>query len=265
MASSTSQAQKTAIVTGSTQGIGKAIAIQLAKDGFDICINDIPSKQQAIDDAVTEIKAFGRKAVGIAADVSRRAEVETLVQGSAERLGPLSVMVANAGITQVKPILELTEEDVDKIFKVNFNGVFNCYQVAAKQIIKQGTKGKLIGAASITAFKPFPIAAPYSASKWAVRGLTQAFAMELGAHGITCNAYAPGIVDTAQWAYADEVMAELTGAEKGETFKKYSADALLGRASTPQDVAGVVGFLAGGASDYMTGQTIIVDGGIQFS
>ena len=114
-------------------------------DGFDICVNDISSKQQAIDDTVAEINELGRKAVGIAADVSVRSEVESLVKQSAQTLGPLSVMVANAGITQVKQILDLTEQDVESIFKVNINGAFNCYQVAAKQFIRQGTKGKLIG------------------------------------------------------------------------------------------------------------------------
>ena len=118
----------------------------MARDGFDICVNDIASKQQAIDDTVAEINKVGRKAVGIAADVSVRDEVESLVKRSVESIGSLSVMVANAGITQVKPILDLTEHDVEHIFKVNVNGLFNCYQIAAKQFIKQGTKGKLIGA-----------------------------------------------------------------------------------------------------------------------
>ena len=109
------------------------------------------------------------------------------------------------------------------------------------------------------------MATHYSAAKWAVRGMTQAFAQGVAEHGITCNAYAPGIVDTAQWAYADEVLVSMTGGQKGDAFKAYGKKALLGRPSTPEDVAGVVGFLAGIASDYMTGQTIIVDGGIQFS
>ena len=118
---------------------------------------------------------------------------------------------------------------------------------------------------SITAYKPFHFAAHYSASKWAVRGLTQAFAMGVASHGITCNAYALGTVHTAQWDYADEELARLHGGQKGDELKRQGENILLGRVSIPEDVAGVVGFLAGSASDYMTGQTVIVDGGIQFS
>lgn len=114
------------------------------------------------------------------------------MQASVDELGPLSTMVANAGIAQVKGLLELTEEDLKRMFEVNVYGVHNCYSIAAKQMISQGHGGKIMGAASIVAFKPFPLLSHYSASKWAVRGLTQAYAMELAEHKITVNAYAPG-------------------------------------------------------------------------
>ena len=149
------------------------------------------------------------------ADVSSLDEVETLIEKSISALGPLNVMIANAGIAQVKPLLELTSEDVHRMFDINFHGVFNCYQAAAKQMIKQGTGGKLIGAASIVAFKPFALLSHYSASKWAVRGLTQAFAMEMAEHKITVNAYAPGIVGTAMWDQIDEKLGEMHGRPKG--------------------------------------------------
>lgn len=153
---------------------------------------------------------MGRKSVAVTADVSKRSEVERLVQSSVDALGPLHTMVANAGIAQVKPLLDLTEDDLERMFQINVFGVHNCYSVAAKQMIKQGplevARGeeeagiyKLICAASIVAFKPFPMLSHYSASKWAVRGLNQAYAMELADNGITCNAYAPGIVGTAMW------------------------------------------------------------------
>lgn len=176
-------------------------------------------------------------------------------------------MVANAGIAQVKPLLDLTEEDFERMFAVNVFGVQNCYAEAAKQMIAQGTKGgKIIGAASIVAFKPFPMLSHYSASKWAVRGLTQAYAMEMAEHGITVNAYAPGIVGTAMWDLIDEELGKKSGAQKGETIKKYSEDLiLLKRTSVPEDVAKMVAFLAGPDSDYVTGQTMVVDGGIVFS
>jgi NAD(P)-dependent dehydrogenase (short-subunit alcohol dehydrogenase family) len=133
-------------------------------------------------------------------------------------------------------------------------------------MISQGSGGKLLGAASIVAFKPFPLLSHYSASKWAVRGMTQAFAMEMAEHKITVNAYAPGIVGTAMWDLIDEKLGEKTGAKKGETIKKYTDDLIaLGRTSVPEDVASTVSFLASKDSEYMTGQTIVIDGGIIFT
>ena len=135
---------------------GKAIALRLADDGFDVAVNDIEANQTGIDEVVNEIKSKNRKAIGIVADVSKRSEVEKLVQNSVDALGPLHVMVANAGIAQVKPVLELTEEDMERMINVNLFGVFNCYQVAAKQFIKQGTKGKLLGAARLVDHRRSP-------------------------------------------------------------------------------------------------------------
>lgn len=126
--------------------------------------------------------------------------------------------------------------------------------------------GALTALPSIVAFKPFPLLSHYSASKWAVRGLTQAFAMEMATHKIRVNAYAPGIVGTAMWDLIDEELGKLSGAKKGDTIKKYSGELIaLGRTSVPEDVSNVVSFLAGPDSDYVTGQTLVVDGGIIFT
>ncbi|OSS52339.1 hypothetical protein B5807_02584 [Epicoccum nigrum] len=257
---------RTAIVTGSSRGIGKAIALRLANDGYDVCINDVAANKSGCDEVVKEIEGLGRKAFAFAADVSNLQEVQELVKTSASELGPLNTMIANAGIAQVKGLLELTEQDFKRMFEVNVYGVFNCYKAAAEQMISQGSGGKLLGAASIVAFKPFPLLSHYSASKWAVRGMTQAFAMEMAEHKITVNAYAPGIVGTAMWDLIDEKLGEKTGAKKGETIKKYTDDLIaLGRTSVPEDVASTVSFLASKDSDYMTGQTIVIDGGIIFT
>lgn len=133
-------------------------------------------------------------------------------------------------------------------------------------MISQGTGGKILGAASVVAFRPFPLLSHYSASKFAVRGLTQALAMEMAQHKITVNAYAPGIVGTAMWEQIDEKLAEVTGVKKGEVIKKYTKDLIaLGRMSVPEDVSSAVSFLCSKDSDYMTGQTIVVDGGIVFT
>ncbi|RSL86543.1 hypothetical protein BHE90_006043 [Fusarium euwallaceae] len=257
---------RTVIVTGSARGIGKAIALRLAEDGYDVCINDIQANKAGIDEVVSEIQKLGRRAYGHAADVSDLAQVEEMVAASVRELGPLTTMVANAGIAQVKPILDVTTDDLRRMFDINVFGTFNCYSVAAKQLIKQGTPGKLIGAASIAAMKSFPMLSHYSASKFAVRGFTQAFAMEMAPHKITVNAYAPGIVGTAMWDLIDEELAKVHGAKKGDMIKKHSDDLIsLGRTSVPEDVAKMVSFLSGPDSDYVTGQTLLVDGGIIFT
>jgi len=258
--------KRTVIVTGSSRGIGKAIAIRLAEDGFDVCVNDIAANQAGIDETVKEIQALGRNSYGHAADVSKLSEVEGLIEAAVKNLGPLNVMIANAGIAQVKALLDLSEDDVRRMFEVNVFGVFNCYSAAAKQMIKQGGGGKIVGCASIVAFKPFAMLSHYSASKFAVRGFTQAFAMEMAEHKITVNGYAPGIVGTAMWDLIDEELGKKTGAKKGDTIKKYSEDLIaLGRTSVPEDVAKCVSYLASPDSDYMTGQTLVIDGGIVFN
>lgn len=159
-------------------------------------------------------------------------------------------------------MLEISDSDVERMFNVNFMGVWHCYTKAAKQMIAQGpvpsgsTGYKIIGAASIVAFKPFPLLSHYSASKWAVRGLTQVTAMELAQYKIQVNAYAPGIVGTAMWDLIDEKLGEQEGRPKGESVKKYSKDlTAMGRVSVPEDVAKVVGgFLAGKDSEFVTGE-----------
>ena len=203
-----------------------------------------------------------------------------MIKESVDKLGPLTVMVANAGIAQVAPALDISDEDVLKMFNVNFmqvtpktrtsvsdvrrplqfhclqlcmltevyRGVWLCYTHAARQMISQGAvpEGgsgyKILGAASIVAFKPFPLLAHYSASKWAVRGFTQVFAMEMAKHKINVNAYAPGIVGTAMWDQIDEKLGAIEGRAKGESVKKYSSDLTAsGRISVPEDVGNVVG------------------------
>ncbi|OQV04195.1 hypothetical protein CLAIMM_09113 isoform 2 [Cladophialophora immunda] len=201
-----------AVVTGSSQGLGRAIASRLSRDGFAVVINDIASKQAQIDAVVKEIEASGGKAIGIAADVTKRAEVQDLVDKATEKLGHLQVMVANAGLAHADGIFELTEEHVQRILNVNIAGVFNCFVVAGKKMVDQRKGGKIMAASSIAAFKGMALVSAYTASKWAVRGLTQTFAVELGALSkdhektINVNCYAPGIVGTPMWSVRDRLV-----------------------------------------------------------
>ncbi|KAG4075494.1 hypothetical protein HA402_003319 [Bradysia odoriphaga] len=257
---------RNALVTGAAQGIGRSIAIRLAKDGFNVAVNDIDRFSGELTNVQNTIQEMGQKSIAIIADVSIEKEVESMMKSVAAQLGSLDVVIANAGIAQVKPFLDITLDDWEKMFAVNVRGVFLCYKEAAKVMIEQGTGGKIVGACSIVGYRPFPMLSHYSASKWAVRGLTQAAAMELAKHKITVNAYCPGIVGTQMWDTIDHSLATYENKVKGEVIKEYSDKLIaLGRTSVPDDVANFVSFLASKDSDYMTGQSVIVDGGIQFS
>ena len=183
----------------------------------------------------------------------------------ADELGRLDVMVANAGIAQVKALLDVTPDDLRKIFDVNLFGVVYSMQAAAEKMIAQGNGGKIISAASIAAHSGFDLLGPYSATKFGVRALTQAAAKELAKHKITVNAYCPGVVDTDMWELIDEQMGPYLGTAKGEAKAQFGAGIALGRLQTPADVAALVSYLAGPDSDYMTGQSIIIDGGMVYS
>ena len=231
-------------------------------------MNTETTSVEKIDDARTDTEA--PRVIGIPADVTSPDAVEAMVRETVEKLGPLTLMVANAGVCQTKPLLSVTESDIDKVFSVNLKGTFNCYTHAARQMIAQGDPQtvagvrvyKIIGAASITAFKGAGALGIYSASKWAVRGLTQAMAIEMAPHKITVNAYAPGIIGTAMWDEIDEKLGDMQGRAKGESMELYLQRIALGRLGAPEDVAGLVGgYLSSKDSDYTTGQTLLVDGG----
>jgi meso-butanediol dehydrogenase/(S,S)-butanediol dehydrogenase/diacetyl reductase len=253
---------KVALVTGAGQGIGRAIALRLARDGADIAIVDVnDAKMDAVAD---EVRKLGRKATTFRADVTRRDDVFAAVEHAEKALGGFDIMVNNAGIAQVQPLLDVTPEEAERILKVNVEGVLWGIQAAAKKLKARKRKGKIISASSIAGHDGFGMLGVYSATKFAVRALTQAAARELASDGITVNAYAPGIVGTDMWVEIDRRFAELTGAAVGATYKKYVEGIALGRAETPEDVAGLVSYLAGPDSDYMTGQTPLIDGGIVY-
>lgn len=251
---------KVAVVTGAGRGIGRAIALRLAADGADVAVNDILE-----DDAkqvTAEIEALGRRTVAVPADVSDREAVFDMVATVARTLGRLDIMVSNAGIAQVKRLVDAEPADLEAIFRVNVFGVVYCLQAAVAQMEAQGGGGKIINAASIAGLSGFDLLGPYSATKFGVVGLTQAAAKELASSGITVNSYCPGIVDTPMWTLIDKGLGSYLGTQTGEAFKQYSATIPLGRPQTAEDVAGLVSYLAGPDSNYMTGQSVIIDGGL---
>lgn len=254
---------KIALITGAAQGIGQGIAERLAKDGADLALLDLT--EESLQETKARVEALGRRAITIAGDVSDKASLESAVNRTADELDGFDIIVNNAGIAgPITPVEGITEADFDKIYAINVKGVLFGIQVAAAKFKELGKGGKIIAATSIAAHDSFPMLGLYSSTKFAVRALIQASAQELGAHGITVNGYSPGIVGTGMWEEIDRGFAELTGAEIGATYKKYVEGIIMGRASTPEDVASFVSYLAGPDSDYMTGQTPLIDGGMVF-
>jgi meso-butanediol dehydrogenase/(S,S)-butanediol dehydrogenase/diacetyl reductase len=253
---------KVALVTGAGQGIGRAIALRLANDGADIAIVDM--KQETMHAVAEEVRKIGRKATTFKADVTRREDVYAAVDHAERELGSFDIIVNNAGISQTQPLADVTPGEVDRILKVNVEGVLWGIQAAAKKFKARKQKGKIINASSIAGHEGFAMLGIYSATKFAVRALTQAAAKEFASDGITVNAYCPGIVGTDMWVEIDKRFSELTGAPVGATYKKYVEGIALGRAETPEDVAAFVSYLAGPDSDYMTGQAPLIDGGLVY-
>lgn len=253
---------KVVLVTGAGQGIGRAIALRLARDGADVALVDL--SDDGTRSVAEDLQKIGRKAVAFSADVSDRDQVRAAVDHAEKELGGFHVMVNNAGVVDVGPIDDVTPDRVERIFNVNVNGVLWGIQAAAGKFKQRKQAGKIINAASIAGHDGFAMLGIYSATKFAVRGLTQAAAREYASAGITVNAYCPGVVGTDMWVEIDKRFAELTGAEVGATYKQYVEGIALRRAQTPEDVAATVSFLAGPDSDYVTGQAIITDGGLVY-
>lgn len=253
---------KVALVTGAGQGIGRAIALRLAKEGADIALVDV--NEEKILAVARKIEALGRKTAIFTADISDQKQVYAAVDHAEKVLDGFDIMVNNAGIAQVQAIADVTPEEFEKIQQVNVGGTLWGIQAAAKKFIERKQKGKIINASSIAGHNGFALLGVYSATKFAVRALTQAAAQEYASQGITVNAYCPGVVGTDMWVEIDKRFSEITGVPEGETYKKYVEGIALGRAQTPEDVANFVAYLAGPDSDYMTGQAPLIDGGMVY-
>ncbi|HEX2440649.1 MAG TPA: glucose 1-dehydrogenase [Methylomirabilota bacterium] len=251
-----------ALVTGAARGIGAATARRLAGAGAKLVLADL-------DKAGVEKIAAELGGVAVAADVTRADDVTRMIDEAYRRFGRLDVLFNNAGVIRVQPILDVTEAEWDRVMNVNLKAVFFVLQAAARRMKEQPPmagsplRGKLIQTASIAGYRGGNhLTTPYSASKAGVISLTRSAAQALAADRITSNCVCPGAVDTAMWAQLDQELGALHGLQPREAWQRRIKNIPLGRPETPDDVAGVVAFLAGPDSDYMTGQAIKVDGGL---
>ena len=239
---------KVALITGGAQGIGKAIALLLARNGADIVVTDV--NLERAEETSGEIQALGRKGMALKADVSRLAEVEALVQTVVEKFGRIDILVNNAGIARDKLILRMTEEDWDAVLGVNLKGTFNCTKAVIKHMSKQRS-GKVVNIASVVGEMGNAGQANYSASKAGVIGFTKTLAREFAQRGININAIAPGYIQTP--------MTDALPEKAKEELKRMIPMERLGQ---PEDVARAVLFLVSEASSYITGHVLNVNGGI---
>jgi meso-butanediol dehydrogenase/(S,S)-butanediol dehydrogenase/diacetyl reductase len=251
-----------AVITGAASGIGRAIAAALAADGFSVVIADLDEANGRAAAAEIGVSNQGRT-IFHRVDVTDRASVGAAIEACTRQFGSIKVMVNNAGFNKPEPFLEASEDTWHKIMNVNALGVMIGMQEAAKAMIAKKTNGKIINTASIAGRTGYAEWAPYCASKFAVVALTHAGARALAANGITVNAFAPGVVATPLWEQLDkDLMAMGVSSAPGEAMDNFSKSILLGRVAQPADVVGTVRFLASPASDYMTGQVLMIDGGM---
>jgi meso-butanediol dehydrogenase/(S,S)-butanediol dehydrogenase/diacetyl reductase len=250
------------LITGAGSGIGAASARRLANDGAQLLLVDLNA------DAVKAV-ADELGQAWVQADVTRAADIHRMIDAAYQRWGRLDVVFNNAGIHGVRPLLEVTEEEWDRMHSVNLKAVFFVLQAAARRMRQQSPiagsqlRGKLIQTASIAAFRGGQnYMVHYSATKAAVVSVTRTAANALAPDQITSNCICPGVVETPMWSRIDADWAEIEGLEIGEAWKRRIASIPLGRPEKAEDVAGVVSFLASRDSDYMTGQAVIVDGGL---
>jgi glucose 1-dehydrogenase len=246
---------KVAIVTGGNTGIGKSIVLALAKDGANVVIDYI-ADVQATEDLEKQIAALGTQAVGVEADVSKVADLQTLVDAAVKSFGRLDIMVNNAGVETRTSVLDTTEDQYEKVLEINLKSAFFGTQLAAKQMIAQGDGGRIINITSVHEDWPMPGNTPYCLSKGGVRMLTRTAGVELGPHGITVVGVGPGAVATP-----------INASTMADPAKMKTLDTAipLGRMAHPDEIGSVVAFLAGDGSSYLTATTVFADGGIMHS
>lgn len=256
---------RSCIVTGGARGIGRAIGEALLDEGSNVCFADVDGEQanRVVKENLERAVRNEAKIISAKVDVSKREQVRDMISRTADTFGSLDVKFNNAGINRPMNFLDVTENNWRQIMEINGLGVLIGMQEAAKQMIEQGAGGKIINTASIASRQGFDNVAPYCASKFAVVSLTQSGARDLAKHNITVTGFAPGVVDTEMWEQVDKDLMEIGAAERpGQAMEEFSSDILKGRVATPKDITGTTSFLASSDSDYMTGQIVMIDGGM---
>lgn len=241
---------KVCVVTGSSRGIGKALALGLAREGAKVMVNYVKSERQA-NDVAQAIRQMGASAAVCRADVSQRADVEHLVEETVREFGEINVMVHNAAVVEGDLMMETSDEAWERQFAVNINGCFYCTQIAAARMIEQGKGGRIINISSICGHIALLERSAYSATKGAIEAFSRCSALELAPHGITVNVVSPGATNT-------EINIPLYTPAIREALERRIP---LGRIAEPEDMAGAVIFFASDESAYCTGQKLLVDGG----
>jgi NAD(P)-dependent dehydrogenase (short-subunit alcohol dehydrogenase family) len=280
---------KVAIITGAGQGIGKGIALRLAREGARVVVADYQTATGRATAA--EIADQGHEALAYTVNITEPAETQKMVEAAVERFGHIDILVNNAGVIQTRPMMELTPADWDRVLNVNQRGMFFCLQAVAAQMIRQIPEevragvgladvlvikkaptaggasvrnyGKIVNLSSIAGRRGRSLQTHYAASKASVISITQSAAMALAPYNITVNAVCPGIVPTPMWQQIDEDRGKLFGAQPGEAMAAFINTVPLKRAATPEDIAGAVAFFCSADADYITGQALNVDGGYE--
>lgn len=250
---------KVAIVTGGASGIGKAIVERYAREGAICAVADINfggAKRTA-----KAIQDSGGKAFPVELDVTRSGSIRAMVEAVVANAGRIDVLVNNAGVVEVQPLLEIDESIWERVFSVNVKGLFFTLQAVARRMIDQGTGGKIINLASEAGQRADEMVIAYSATKAAVISITKTTSLALIRHRINVNAISPGVVDTPMWIEVDRLFAKWRKVAPGVTRRETENQVPFGRFGKPEDLTGIAVFLATSDSDYMLGQTVNVDGG----
>ncbi|WP_291632737.1 3-oxoacyl-[acyl-carrier-protein] reductase [Clostridium sp.] len=240
---------KTAVVTGASRGIGRAIAIKLAKLGANVVVN-YRNSVDAVQGVVKEIEALGVKVLAVQADISSYSDVEYMMKKCIEEFGSIDILVNNAGITKDGLLMRMKEEDFDSVININLKGAFNCTKHVSALMLKQ-RRGRIINISSVSGLTGNAGQVNYSSAKAGIIGMTKSVAREFASRGITCNAVAPGYIQT-----------DMTSALPEKAKDAIMSTIPLKRLGKPEDVANAVAFLASEEASYITGQVINVDGGM---